>query len=136
VDVFSTCKLFYPLYSIADEDAIELDQSYTSKQFFSHFYGGPYSIRHSTSRKTCFSMSFSRSFLNNCSLADKDLSDILMDVLNISGDSGPTEQIIDGSPQQSPDQTISSGERDQYQQQTAQPEVESDCEAKKRASSI
>jgi len=60
-----------------------------------------------------------------------------MDMMNVSlTDSGA----MDGSsPQQSPDQTVSSGEipeRDQYQQQIAQPEVESEGEAKKRASSI
>jgi hypothetical protein len=71
-DVFSTCKLFYPLYSIADEEAIELDTSYTSKQFFNHFYGGPYSIRHTT-------------------LPDKDLTTLLMGMLDITGDSGEVE---------------------------------------------
>ena len=139
MDVFSTCKLFYPLYSIADEDAIELDQSYTSKQFFNHFYGGPYSIRHSTSRRLfSFSLIPKPSF-QLASLADQDLSGMLKDMLNVSSESGAMTQTIDNSSlQQSPDQTVSSGEivehTDQPHEQMMVTSDEGD--SKKRASSI
>ena len=57
---------------------------------------------------------------------------MLMDMLNVSSDSGAMAQTSgDSSPQQSPDQTVSSGEIAQDQQQMV-----SEGEAKKRASSI
>jgi hypothetical protein len=130
LDVFSACRLFYPLYSIADEDAIELDESYSSQQFFSHFYGGPYSIRHSTLRKCQCALHRHEACGTPIHSADKDLSVLLMDMLNISADSSG-DNSGSYSFKQSPDK-----EAGVFVSKTAKKQRPVDSLGKSRASSV